>query len=56
MDIDTARTAISNISTGFIVSKHSRDTTIKDLKGFVKVEGGIMAPTHNLHSGMPPEA
>ena len=53
MDIDTARTAISNISTGFIVSKHSRDTTIKDLKGFVKVEGGIMAPTHNLHSGMP---
>ena len=53
MDIRTARTGIRNSSTGFIVSKHSRGPIIKDLKGFVKVEGGIMAPTHNLHSGMP---
>lgn len=53
MDNGTVRTDIHNSSTGFIVNKHSRDSIIKDLKGFVKVEGGIMAPTHNLHSGMP---
>lgn len=53
MDIAVTRKAILKHSIGFKPVEQLSDSDIEDCKSGLEVEVRAMAPTHNLHSGMP---
>lgn len=52
MDIDIRKNCLKNFD-GFKVHHHLSDSDLKEFGYLLKTEGTEMAPTHNLHSGMP---